>query len=62
VLRTLAEAGWLASEVEPSVTGPPRRYYTITDDGRRMLRRWREAWERTRRLVDTVLDGEEKTP
>jgi PadR family transcriptional regulator PadR len=59
VLRTLAEAGWLASEVEPSVSGPPRRYYSITPEGRGMLRRWRSVWERTRQLVDTVLDGEE---
>jgi PadR family transcriptional regulator, regulatory protein PadR len=59
VLRTLAQAGWLSSEVEPSVTGPPRRYYTITDEGRRMLRRWREVWQRTRCLVDAVLDGKE---
>ncbi|HVS04178.1 MAG TPA: PadR family transcriptional regulator [Thermoanaerobaculia bacterium] len=59
VLRTLEEAGWLASEVEPSVTGPPRRYYTITDDGRRILRRWREVWQRTRTLVDDILDAEE---
>jgi PadR family transcriptional regulator PadR len=59
VLRAMAEAGWLESEVEPSVAGPPRRYYTITPAGRRMLRRWREVWERTRRLVDAVLDGEE---
>ena len=59
VLRAMAEAGWLESEVEPSVAGPPRRYYTITPAGRQMLRRWREAWERTRRLVDAVLDGEE---
>lgn len=59
VLRTMAEAGWLTSEVEPSVSGPPRRYYTITEEGRRMLGRWRQAWERTRRLVDAVLDGKE---
>jgi PadR family transcriptional regulator PadR len=62
VLRTLAQAGWLTSEVEPSVSGPPRRYYTITDEGRLTLGRWREVWERTRGLVDTVLDGKEKRP
>ena len=62
VLRTLAQAGWLSSEVEPSVSGPPRRYYTITDEGRLMLTRWRGVWERTRGLVDAVLDGKEKRP
>jgi PadR family transcriptional regulator, regulatory protein PadR len=62
VLRTLAQAGWLSSEVEPSVTGPPRRYYTITDEGRQMLGRWRQVWQRTRCLVDAVLDGKERNP
>jgi PadR family transcriptional regulator PadR len=62
VLRALAEAGWLSSEVEPSVSGPPRRYYTITAEGQRTLARWREVWGRTRDLVDAVLDGKENTP
>jgi PadR family transcriptional regulator PadR len=59
VLRSMQEAGWLVSEVEPSVLGPPRRYYAITPEGRRMLRRWREVWQRTRRLVDAVLEAPE---
>jgi PadR family transcriptional regulator PadR len=62
VLRALAEAGWLSSEVEPSVSGPPRRYYTITAEGRLTLARWREVWGRTRDLVDAVLDGKETLP
>src|SRR5690349_8794691 len=35
VLRTMEANGLLASEVEPSVAGPPRRYYRITAEGRR---------------------------
>ena len=37
VLRNLDAAGLLASEVEPSVSGPPRRYYRITPMGLRVL-------------------------
>ena len=37
VLRSLSAAGLLDSRVEPSVSGPPRRYYTITAAGRRVL-------------------------
>lgn len=55
VLRNLAEAGLLESWVEPSVSGPPRRYYRITPEGRAMLKSWRAAWERTRRFVDGML-------
>lgn len=57
VLRALAAAGLLASEVEPSVSGPPRRYYRVTRDGRAALAVWRRAWSRTRDLVESVLQG-----
>ncbi|MBS0569126.1 MAG: PadR family transcriptional regulator [Proteobacteria bacterium] len=56
VLRNLAAAGLLDSEVEPSVTGPPRRYYRITPLGRRVLREWSLAWIATRDYVDTILE------
>jgi len=58
VLRNLEGAGLLGSEVEPSVSGPPRRYYRITKFGREVLREWIEAWEGTRDSVDRVLQGE----
>ncbi|MBD8525871.1 PadR family transcriptional regulator [Pseudomarimonas arenosa] len=57
VLRNLEAAGLLASEVEPSVSGPPRRYYSITADGRRVLETWRQAWTATRDSLDTILRG-----
>jgi PadR family transcriptional regulator PadR len=56
VLRNLDAAGLLASEVEPSVSGPPRRYYRITPLGRRVLSEWTWAWAATRDFVDTVLE------
>ena len=58
VLRNLEGNGLLASEVEPSVSGPPRRYYRITKLGREVLREWIAAWEATRDSVDKVLQGE----
>ena len=57
VLRNLEAASLLASEVEPSVSGPPRRYYRITKSGREALREWIEAWTATRDCVDNVLQG-----
>ena len=57
VLRSLESTGMLASEVEPSVTGPPRRYYRITEAGRQALVKWREIWGQTRDLVEAVLKG-----
>ena len=59
VLRSLENLGLLASEVEPSVTGPPRRYYRITESGRQALVKWKEIWGQTRELVEAVLEGGE---
>lgn len=55
VLRNLSAAGLLDSEVEPSITGPPRRYYRITPLGRRVLREWSLAWMATRDFVESIL-------
>jgi PadR family transcriptional regulator PadR len=57
VLRNLEAAGLLASEVEPSISGPPRRYYSITPSGRDTLLAWTDAWCATRDSVDAVLKG-----
>ncbi|MFC1899562.1 PadR family transcriptional regulator [Chloroflexota bacterium] len=57
VLRALENGGLLDSEVEPSVSGPPRRYYKITDTGRVTLETWRGIWGRTKALVDVILQG-----
>ncbi|TLM93618.1 MAG: PadR family transcriptional regulator [Actinobacteria bacterium] len=57
VLRTMEENGLLESRVEPSVSGPPRKYYSITERGHAVLEDWRAAWSRTRDFVDATLEG-----
>jgi PadR family transcriptional regulator PadR len=57
VLRSMEENGLLASRVEPSVSGPPRKYYSITERGQAALGEWKAAWERTRSFVDATLEG-----
>lgn len=52
VLRSLAASGWLSSRIVPSYSGPPRRYYRITDEGRAVLAQWRAVWRDTRDFVD----------
>ena len=59
VLRSLESSGLLESEVEPSVSGPPRRYYRITETGRETLGMWYEIWNQTKALVDNVMHGGE---
>jgi len=57
VLRSLEATGLLESEVEPSVSGPPRRYYKITGSGRTTLTRWIGIWHQTSEFVDAILKG-----
>jgi PadR family transcriptional regulator, regulatory protein PadR len=57
VLRNLGAAGLLDSHVEPSIAGPPRRYYRLTEPGRTTLHEWAAAWCATRDSVDAVLKG-----
>lgn len=57
VLRSLEKNGLLSSIVEPSVSGPPRRYYKITDEGKQTLQRWITIWKRTSTMVNRVIGG-----
>ena len=61
VLRSLESQGLLSSRVEPSVTGPPRKYYAITPSGAEVLGAWREVWSKTRDFVDVTLEGGRKS-
>src|SRR3546814_12014060 len=62
VLRNLGSSGLLDSHVEPSMSGPPRRYYRITAAGRAVLHEWSAAWRATRDSVDAVLREPEPRP
>ncbi len=57
VLRSLEKYGLLNSEVEPSVSGPPRRYYSITHQGKQSLELWTELWQEIKTFVDHILEG-----
>jgi PadR family transcriptional regulator, regulatory protein PadR len=57
VLRSLEKNGFLESRVDPSITGPPRRYYTITELGVKALAQLAATWDRTKFFVDNILTG-----
>jgi PadR family transcriptional regulator PadR len=57
VLRALAASRWLTSRIVPSYSGPPRRYYRITAEGRDMLAQRRAIWRETRDFVDRLLEA-----
>ena len=56
VLRSLHAAGMLSSRVEMSMSGPPRRYYAISNEGREALVAWREVWGELRGFVSSLIE------
>ncbi len=58
VLKSLEKNELLSSRIEPSVSGPPRRYYSITETGREALERWQDLWEGTCTLMNRILGGD----
>jgi PadR family transcriptional regulator, regulatory protein PadR len=58
VLHSLENSGLLESSVEPSVSGPPRRYYEITAEGRETLAIWQGVWKQMKSFVDQAIKGD----
>ncbi len=58
VLRALSAGHLLTSRIVPSYSGPARRYYRITDQGRTVLALWTAIWAGTRSFVDRCIDIE----
>ncbi|HEY5729041.1 MAG TPA: PadR family transcriptional regulator, partial [Anaerolineales bacterium] len=57
VLRSLEGNRLLESKVEPSVSGPPRKYYEITSEGCETLAIWQGVWEQMKSFVDRAMKG-----
>lgn len=57
VLHSLEGSSLLKSKVEPSVSGPPRRYYEITAEGRETLILWQDMWKQMKSFVDRAIKG-----
>lgn len=56
LLTRLRREGLVDATWEESPSGPPRRYYRITKDGRAALKAFSAHWERFRNTVDSLLD------
>lgn len=63
VLHRLERQGWIASRWKTAETGRRRRYYRLTDRGRKKLDQERERWRLVHRALETLwLDLEAQTP
>lgn len=56
ILRRLEEDGFVISRWEEGESGPQRRSYRITDDGRALLAHWISHLEERRRTLDVLID------
>lgn len=54
-LQRLSDAGLVSSYLSESESGPARRYYTLTKQGRASLEQGRAVWESVADTVNAVL-------
>ena len=59
LLSRLRRDGLVTTTWRESETGPPRRYYRITAEGRHALALFTDEWRHFRAAVDVVLSGGE---
>ena len=55
LLARLRRQGLVETSWQESATGPPRRYYRLSPDGREALAAFTGSWRRLRDSVDDVL-------
>jgi len=56
LLTRLKNAGLLAYEWEESTSGPPRKYYLLTETGGRFLEELRETWNELQNAVEQTTE------
>ena len=54
LLTRLKNAGYLTYRWEESIQGPPRKYYTLTTEGRNYLASLDEAWDTLVEQINTI--------
>lgn len=60
LLSRLRKQGWVETSWQESATGPPRRYYSLADEGTAALALFEQVWPKFSRNVDAVLKGQQK--
>lgn len=57
LLSRMKNNGWLTYRWQESTEGPPRKYYDITPDGRRMLQELENEWESITSAVNKIANN-----
>lgn len=61
LMRRMQKDELVSTYLVESSSGPPRKYYRLTDSGRRSLDVQKSAWNDFTHSVAAILDGQEKT-
>lgn len=60
VLYRLEDSGFIRAEWDPPERGAPRKYYSITDEGRDRLAQLTESWRAWVEIVNRIMDDSER--
>ena len=58
LLRKLASSGEVSTYLQESTSGPPRKYYKLTDKGRERLDNDMKEWKEFTAMVSGIIGGE----
>lgn len=58
--KRLEQAGDISSYWGDETSGARRRYYTITNEGKRTYRRMKHDWQQAKKLIDILIMGEDQ--
>lgn len=56
ILSRLENKGHLKVEKRPSLLGPMRKYYFLTQEGKLYLNEFQETWQRMMKMVNDVME------
>ena len=59
LLRKLASSGEVSTYLKESTSGPPRKYYSLTDKGRERLIKDKKEWTEFAAMVSGIIGGEQ---
>lgn len=56
LLTRLKNDGVLKYRWEESTSGPPRKYYSLTEEGQEVLNKLRENWDRLNQSINKIVN------
>lgn len=59
VLLRLQKSNWIAGTMRPSDSGPNRKYYSLTEEGKENLELIRKEWDMLKGPISKILRGDE---